>query len=159
MIDGKLQLKHALAAKKSDLNNIKNVGIADKQNTGKQSRDDCIKLFSIQSYPTYLSTLAGVVYCTVLCYLPALFAVLLSLQLITFLVFLPGSKVALHFLHLSVLLGERSEPPLVCTQEKCNVGAMGTSGKGGVEHETLSTCVILLTRPLVVRDHKAFLQS
>ena len=62
MIDGKLQLKHALAAKKSDLNNIKNVGIADKQNTGKQSRDDCIKLFSIQSYPTYLSTLAGVVY-------------------------------------------------------------------------------------------------
>ena len=63
-------------------------------------------------------------------------------------------------------LGERSEPPVVsnahrrsvmlsvpwafpgwvgsnmryCTQEKCNVvGAMGISGMGGVEHETLHT--------------------
>ena len=34
-----------------------------------------------------------------------------------------------------------------CTQEKCNVvGAMGISGMGGVEHETLSACVIWLTK-------------
>jgi len=36
---------------------------------------------------------------------------------------------------------------------------MGISGMGGVEHETLSACVIWLTRPHAVRDHKAFLQA
>jgi len=55
---------------------------------------------------------------------------------------------------------ERAPSNEQCTQEKCNVvSAMGISGMGGVEHETLSARIIWLTRPHVVRDHKAFLQS
>jgi len=48
VIDGKLQLKHAPVAKRSDLNKTKktlkcnDVGIADQQKAGKQGRDDNI---------------------------------------------------------------------------------------------------------------------
>ena len=54
MIDGKLQLKHVPASKKSDINkteNIKNIitryGIADQQKAGNQGRDDSVKQFNI----------------------------------------------------------------------------------------------------------------
>ena len=55
VIDGELQLKHASAAKKSDINktkSTKNVRIADQQKAGKKGRDNA--QFSIQPHPTYL---------------------------------------------------------------------------------------------------------
>ena len=58
--------------------------------------------------------------------------------------------------HAVIGRAERAPNSEQCKQEKCNVvGAMGISGMGGVEHETLSAYVIWLTRTHVVRDHKA----
>ena len=60
MIVGKPHYKHApvLLIKKvtfTKLNNIKNVMRCRDSRSGKQGREDSIKLFSIQPHPTYLS--------------------------------------------------------------------------------------------------------
>jgi len=58
-----LQLKHASAAKKSDMNKNKNIKIVTicrdtrSAKAWKQGRDDSIKQFSTQPHPTYPSTL------------------------------------------------------------------------------------------------------
>ena len=64
MIDGKLQLKHAPASKKSDINKTKNIKniitryrIADQQKAGNQGRDDSVKQFNIYNPTLHIVTL------------------------------------------------------------------------------------------------------
>ena len=99
---------------------LQDVGIADQQKAWKQGRDDSIKQFGMQPHPTYLSTLkiCRVELCTEQFYaiiptlfLCMLFADLLSLLLVAFLLFFysyiiyskSDGVLCLHYSHMRIV--------------------------------------------------------
>jgi len=120
LCDGKPQLRHTPAANKKDINNknFKNVTrYRDSRTAKSKGRDNHIKQSSIQSpYFSFLcytriiekDPFRGVVYLTVLCDRPylvsLLFAVLLFLHLVTFLMFFITCNIAMSLVQLNLIV-------------------------------------------------------